>query len=221
MRAEFSYVAENLLLRGGYSKSHFQADQTTLQSVSEMGKLSEAPPMVLDLRTYKTFVPRFTKSRESLHPPETMRFKETILQCAVRQYLMLEPNLTRLLSELGVLQIKAADLEILGEKALPQGHVDILLKQRVPFGSAIKIPIEVKTKDAKEKDLDQLLGYMKELSSECPTGILLAADFGKKVLAKATSTRIQLIRYRLDADLKKNPTFGEISESLSLEHVPR
>src|SRR4029077_5591614 len=37
VRAEFSYVGENLLLRGGYRKSHFQADQTTLQSVSEMG----------------------------------------------------------------------------------------------------------------------------------------------------------------------------------------
>lgn len=30
VRAEFAYVAENLLLRGGYRKTHFQADQTTL-----------------------------------------------------------------------------------------------------------------------------------------------------------------------------------------------
>jgi hypothetical protein len=41
VRAEFAYVAENLLLRGGYSKTHFQADQTTLQSVSEMGTLAQ------------------------------------------------------------------------------------------------------------------------------------------------------------------------------------
>ena len=34
VRPEFAYVAENLLLRGGYRKTHFQADQTTLQSVS-------------------------------------------------------------------------------------------------------------------------------------------------------------------------------------------
>lgn len=30
VRPEFAYVAENLLLRGGYKKTHFQADQTTL-----------------------------------------------------------------------------------------------------------------------------------------------------------------------------------------------
>ena len=38
VRYEFTYVAENLLLRGGYRKTHFQADQTTLQNVSSMGK---------------------------------------------------------------------------------------------------------------------------------------------------------------------------------------
>jgi hypothetical protein len=55
VRAEFSYVAENLLLRGGYSKSHFQADQTTLQSVSEMGKLADIPPSQLESPPYTTF----------------------------------------------------------------------------------------------------------------------------------------------------------------------
>src|SRR5271155_1559649 len=43
VRAEFAYVAENLLLRGGYSKTHFQADQTTLQSASQMGRPEREP----------------------------------------------------------------------------------------------------------------------------------------------------------------------------------
>ncbi len=47
VRAEFSYVAENLLLRGGYRKTHFQADQTTLQSVSEMGTRAAGSPEAL------------------------------------------------------------------------------------------------------------------------------------------------------------------------------
>jgi len=42
VRSEFAYVAENLLLRAGYRKTHFQADQTTLQNVSQMGNLSVA-----------------------------------------------------------------------------------------------------------------------------------------------------------------------------------
>jgi hypothetical protein len=41
VRVEFAYVAENLLLRGGYRKTHFQADQTTLSSVSQMGHINE------------------------------------------------------------------------------------------------------------------------------------------------------------------------------------
>lgn len=41
VRTEFAYVAENLLLRGCYSRIHFQAEQTTLQSVSQMGTLWE------------------------------------------------------------------------------------------------------------------------------------------------------------------------------------
>ncbi|SRR6266436_1172397 len=221
VRAEFSYVAENLLLRGGYSKSHFQADQTTLQSVSQMGKLVESPAMRLDLPGYKTFIPQFTKSKGFLRPPEVMRFKEPILQSAIRQHLMLDDNLKKLLLALGMPEVAAADLEILGEKALPQGHVDILVKQRVPLGSAPKIPIEVKTMEAKEKDLYQLRGYMDELAGECPTGILLAADFGKRVLAKATNIGVQLVRYNLNVDLKMTPTFQEIRGSLSLVVMPR
>lgn len=219
VRAEFSYVAENLLLRGGYSKSHFQADQTTLQSVSEMGKLTDSPLAHLDLSAYTTFVPRFTKNKASLRPPEIMRFKETILQSAIREHLSLERNLEKLCVALRLERVTASDFEVLGEKALPQGHVDILLKRRTPFGTTVKIPIEVKTKDAKEADVQQVSGYVDELRGECPTGILLAGGFGKKVLSKAASAGIRLVRYTLNVDLKDTPAFGEICQGLILESV--
>src|SRR5712664_2923071 len=60
VRAEFAYVAENLLLRGGYSKTHFQADQTTLQSVSEMGTLAKGALVPFHAGEHTTFTPRFT-----------------------------------------------------------------------------------------------------------------------------------------------------------------
>ena len=53
VRTEFSYVGENLLLRGGYRKTHFQADQTTLQSVSEMGTRYEEELIPLVLPKHK------------------------------------------------------------------------------------------------------------------------------------------------------------------------
>lgn len=56
VRAEFAYVAENLLLRGGYRKTHFQADQTTLQSVSQMGTPYNGSIKNLTINNYETFV---------------------------------------------------------------------------------------------------------------------------------------------------------------------
>lgn len=218
-RTEFSYVAENLLLRGGYRKTHFQADQTTLQYVSEMGTLAQGSAELLPLPSYSAFVPRFTKNRDLISVPEVSSFRETILQSAIRRHLSSEPNLRVFLSHLGVTDVAAADLEVLGEKALAQGHIDLLLKRRVPLGSSIKIPIEVKTKKGQSKDLAQLQGYMDELKGECPTGVLVAADFGRNDTARAERDQVRLVRYRIDADLNATPSFEEIYEQLTLRVV--
>lgn len=83
IRAEFSYVAENLLLRGGYRKTHFQADQTTLQNVSQMGQKSLESVEPLEISS-STFVPQFSTSKSFLNAPYVFPFRELILQSAVR-----------------------------------------------------------------------------------------------------------------------------------------
>ena len=130
---------------------------------------------------------------------------------------MSETSLQMLLSRLSFDAIRAGELEILGEKALPEGHIDLLLKQRVPLGSGLKIPIEVKTKTAQPKDLAQLRTYMDELRGECPIGILIAGDFNKRVIGGAKNGAVKLVRYALNADLMKAPTFEEIHQGLSLK----
>jgi len=80
------YIAENLLLRGGYRKTHFQADQTTLQNVSEMGKVYEEKVKELKLGEYQTFEPKFTRSKD-INPPEIFGFREVILQALLRKYI--------------------------------------------------------------------------------------------------------------------------------------
>jgi hypothetical protein len=217
VRPEFSYVAENLLLRGGYRKTHFQADQTTLQSVSGMGTRADGSVEALPFPEYTTFSLRFTRTAKLIRPPETYRFRETILQAAIRRSLMREDNLQMLLSRVNMAGVQAGALEILGEKALTQGHIDLLLKERVPLGSALKIPIEVKTNRAQPRDLSQLRGYMDELQGECPTGILVAAGFGRHVPREAKGAGIGLVRYSLKADLKGAPAFEEIYTGLTLE----
>ncbi len=221
VRTEFFYVAENLLLRGGYRKTHFQADQTTLQRVSEMGTRGDGSVAALPLPEYATFTLRFTQNTELIKTPETFRFRETILQSAIRRHLMSEGNLQRLLSRLNFAGTQASALEILGEKALTQGHIDLLLKHRVPIGSTLKIPIEVKTKRAQPEDLAQLRSYMDELLDECPLGVLVAADFNKKVVREAKGLGIGLVRYELNSDLKKAPTFEEIWQGLTLQTLDK
>ena len=182
-----------------------------------MGTLAEERVVPLSMGPYTTFTPHFTRNKELVNTPEVSRFKEPILQSAIRKHLMSETNLQLLLSRLSFEGVRAGELEILGEKALPEGHIDLLLKQRVPLGSGLKIPIEVKTKTAQAKDLDQLRAYMGELRGECPIGILIAGDFNKRVIGSAKDTAVKLVRYALNADLTKAPTFEEIHQGLSLE----
>ncbi|MGB7750168.1 MAG: hypothetical protein WCF88_01335 [Candidatus Acidiferrales bacterium] len=219
IRPEFAYVGENLLLRGGYRKTHFQADQTTLQSVSEMGSRASGAATPLHLPDYTTFALRFTRNRELLNTPEICRFKEPILQTAIRRYLTDVGNLRVFLERLDLGTDLANALEILGEKALPQGHIDLLIKQRVPLGTTLKIPIEVKTKKTQPKDLAQLRAYMDELRGDCPTGILIAADFGKGAVREAANFGFKLVRYTLSSDFKKAATFEEIANGLTLEPI--
>jgi hypothetical protein len=67
--------------------------------------------------------------------------------------------------------------------------------------------------------LDQLRGYMDELRGECPIGILIASDFNKHTTGRSSHANIKLVRYTLNSDLTKTPTFEEIHEGLTLEVV--
>src|SRR5712692_9263783 len=129
VRNEFSYVDENLLLRGAYRHTHFQAYHTTLQTVSEMGTRTVDTSQALSLPEHTTFTLRFTRNPRLLNLPETCRFQETILQSAIRRHLMHEDNLRALVGQLNLEGVEASPLEILGEKALTQGHIDLLLKE--------------------------------------------------------------------------------------------
>ena len=219
VRAEFAYVAENLLLRGGYRKTHFQADQTTLQAVSQMGNLWNGHVNKLEAPSYSTFVPRFTARRENQHIPEIFQLHEFILQSLIRRYLCDSDNLEKLLLGIGIKGISAEDFEILGEKAFPEGLVDILIKEAVPIGMARKIIAEVKTGAAKEQDIAQLTAYRGEIAEECIAVVLIAKRFSSQVLKYAEKERIKLARYAFDRSDETNDfyTFDELLRSLSLE----
>ena len=203
VRAEFAYVAENLLLRGGYRKTHFQGDQTTLQSVSQMGNIRTEHTQDLIINTYELFNPMLTWNRNFVAPPEVFYFQEFILQSLIRQYLSLNTNLQTFFDSCGLNDLQAKDFEVLGEKAFPEGHIDILIKDRMPVGSNRKIVIEVKTGNAKAKDVVQLRDYVSEIGEECILGILIAGDFPKKIEGELDNKSIKRFKY----------SFGQIDKS--------
>lgn len=84
VRPEFSYVAENLLLRGGYRKTHFQADTITFYNVSEMGNPFNGELEQLKVNT-QTFEPEIVFNRKLQDIPEKFYFKELILQSLIRK----------------------------------------------------------------------------------------------------------------------------------------
>jgi len=220
VRAEFAYVAENLLLRGGYRKTHFQTDQTTLQSASQLGELYDDTTARLNFSGYETFIPRLTKSKDKVSPPEIFRFFEVILQAAIRQHLSERENLGAFLHQIGVETLDTGKLEVLGEKALAEGHIDILIKEATPMGLARKIIIEVKTGLAKLQDISQLSMYLDEMGNECLAGVIIARDFSRKVLEEAKRQRIGTFEYKLGIiESGALVTFSEIKENLQLIRV--
>jgi len=204
VRPEFAYVAENLLLRGGYRKTHFQADQVTFYNVSQMGEIYGEKVEPLNMDNPKTFIPLLTWDRSKVNIPEIFHFQELILQSLIRHYLSKDSLQRQFLQEIGVKN--SVNFEALGEKALPQGHVDILLKEREPKGKCHQIVIEVKTGKVSKKDIRQLKEYMEEMGDECIGGVIIASQFSKLMLEHARSNDISCFSYSFE-NLDRNQTY--------------
>ncbi len=215
VRNEFSYVAENLLLRGGYGKTHFQADQTTLQNVSQMGKVYKGEPKEFNINC-PTFIPKFTRVKKELNS-EVFLFREIILQTLIRTNLSQHENMGNFLEKIKIDELDSNNLEILGEKALPEGHVDLLIKEAIPIGLSRNIVIEVKLGKAIEKDFQQLENYVREFGDECLKGVLIAKLFSPKLKEKFKD--VSKIVYSL-GDFDSQPkSFEELANLLKLESV--
>ncbi|MBE9514272.1 MAG: hypothetical protein IMY83_04500, partial [Chloroflexi bacterium] len=195
VRPEFAYVAENLLLRGGYRRTHFEADQTTLQSTSQMGSLYDQSPEPLNIDEGDALIPKFTWDRTRVSVPEVFRFHEFILQALLRRYLSNRENLQDVFTCAGLDDLEPRSFEVLGEKALPEGHVDVLVKDRTPRGLSRKIVIEVKSGAVKTQDIRQLSGYVEEIGSECLAGMLIGKNFSGRTLAAAKEKKVSSFVY--------------------------
>ncbi|MEM2487223.1 MAG: hypothetical protein QXR44_01340 [Thermoproteota archaeon] len=203
-------------MRGGYRKTHFQADTVTFYNVSNMGIRFEGVNEILYLQG-TIFQPKITFRRERVNL-ETFYFHELILQSLVKNKIKNE-KLNNILEYFDV-NIPSDYFEVLGEKALPEGFVDIFIKMKHPAGSNLFFPVEVKTGKAKLSEAEQLEAYMKELGNECKGGVLIAKDFPKTLSQYCESENILPIKYYFEnLDDQKEYTYEELLNLLKLEVV--
>ena len=214
VRPEFSYVAENLLLRGGYRKTHFQADRKTLSVVSEMGCPSNSSAIITEFDS-PTFKPRIVFDRRLQKIPEKFYFQEIILQSLIRRKIN-DFILREILEALGV-DTPADKFEVLGEKALPEGFVDIFIKLKHPVATNKYILAEVKTGKIQKKELNQINGYVSEFDGDSAGAMMIAKEFPRTI---PQGSRVLFIKYSFgQIDRSAEYTYEELLGKLKLEIV--
>lgn len=214
VRPEFSYVAENLLLRGGYRKTHFQADRKTLSTVSEIGTSSFETEEFLTFDS-DTFEPKIVFNRKFQRIPEKFFFQEIILQSIIRN-MIVKIALSEILKVLGI-TVPAENFEVLGEKALPEGFVDIFIKLKYPAGTNKYILVEVKTGRAQKKEFEQLKRYANEFGEDAAGALLIAKEFPRSL---PKESRILFIKYNFDQlDGSGEYSYDQLKERLRLEII--
>lgn len=216
VRSEFQYIAENLLLRGGYSRTHFQADTTTLQQVSQMGEVDDRTPRKRDWDV-ETGTTHWVRRRGGFEPPVENKFKEEILHVLLRRRLSDHEKLTEFVQMTGFPEFLDRDVEVLGERALPEGHLDLVLKDAKPVGDSLQLPIEVKLNRCDDSHLDQLRGYIEQLEPECPGGVLLAETIPKSF---DVPDDVSLVRAKFDGiDMGEPQTLSAMENALTLQSI--
>ena len=129
-------------------------------------------------------------------------------------------NVCAFIRQIDIETLDTSKLEVLGEKALAEGHIDILIKEAIPIGLARKIIIEVKTGLAKLQDISQLSMYLDEMGNECLAGVLIAKNFSRKILQEAGRQGISTFEYKLGIiDSGMPATFNEMKEDFQLTRV--
>lgn len=114
-------------------------------------------------------------------------------------------------------------IEVLGEKAFPEGYVDILIKEAIPTGIGRKMIIEIKTGPAKEQDINQLRSYTDEIGKECIAAILIANKFSKKLIQKAQSEKIKILKYNFEkfTEMRNFVTFEDLFADFNISTVEK
>ena len=220
VREKFSLVAESLLPRTGYRKTHFQADQATLEAVSGVGK-----PHIGEVHAWEEcgtrFTPKINFEKGITGPRKVYQFRELVLQALLKKHLRAATNLEAFLSAIGCTITDDQSMEVLGELALSEGQVDAIIKGTFKGGSSNIIAIEVKKDRATKKDAKQLNQYMKTIDeaidAKCRGGVLVAKSFAPATEAYAREKDLHIFSYDFNSvDPNKDHNFEDLLAAFDL-----
>lgn len=215
---EFAYIANNLMRRGGYRKSHFQADQSTLSFVATVGE--PCHDEVIDTSSYwgASIETRFFR-RKGFSYPLTAPLNEQIIQAAIRRRLSeSKPALDGLWQMAWGNSEAPENPEILGEVALDRGFPDLEVKPALKVGGEKRFLIEVKMHPAGAAELDQIADYKVELGNDWGGGALLAPGFRDGLLSSAKVRGVALVKWDCRGlNLREPQSFDSIVKAMSFE----
>jgi len=212
VRPEFAFVGENLFLRGGYRKTHFQSDQAMLEWAFQAGRpVHESPPQPLPA---PAFEPLLTLRRNSANPPRRYHLRENILQALLRR--ALHSRLLDILDALRQRRTTASDWEILSEKALSEGFADLLIKPRAAQGPGPWILVEVKASRVTRRHFGQLANYLRQTPAAVG-GVLIGRAFPRRW---PSQTEKPILAWRYDfGSLEDGPDDAAYSFDTLLRHL--
>lgn len=205
-------IAENLLRRGGYGKSYFQTDQFTLGGVERIEDSIAIPTEPLLLPVHKTFEPKFSSRSKGAN---VYPLREDILQASIRHWLAIGEKRQTFLRNLGLDTYSTENLEVVGERALSEGYVDITLQEAI-LRNPKQVIIEIKMGRATRKDYVQLAKYVREIGERCVAGIMIAKSHAK--YSEPQVLNLHSMTYDLRPPITQAVTFDEIIGRLSLSY---
>jgi len=214
VRPEFAFVGDHLFLRGGYRKTHFQSDQAMLSWALQAGRPAQEPRPSIP-RT-PTFEPKIVLRRHEAVPPYRYHLQENILQALLRR--KIRAHLSEIQRAFNMAGSPQA-YEILGETALAEGFVDLLLKPLAKGKAKNWVLIEVKAGRVTRRDFEQLARYLRQVP-DAAGGMLIGRAFPRQISPWADKP---LLAWRYDFTLPATRgtgyTFDAMRRALRLTRV--
>lgn len=151
--------------------------------------------------------------------PEVLKFMENLLHAMLKRSLASPPRLAEVLQRMIRPEVLSRHLEVLGERALEQGIVDVLVKEATGIGQTRQVVLKVKTGNASVADVSQVRTYVDGLAQDCWGGILIAKGASKRVLAVAQGTSIRVCAFSFEGVTPQHETFGQLTDKVRLDRL--